>query len=79
MQPQYAEPVDLYAPVPHGSLTIMRAESALCAAVASDALWECSPYVADTVMCFMAAASQMAMARLARRPGSARFRIRLLA
>jgi len=26
VQPQYAEPVDLYAPVPHGSPTIMRAE-----------------------------------------------------
>jgi hypothetical protein len=36
MQPHYAEPVDLYAPVPHGSLTIMRAESAICRAVAVD-------------------------------------------
>jgi hypothetical protein len=28
-QLQYAEPVDLYAPVSNGSLTIMRAESAI--------------------------------------------------
>lgn len=29
MQSQYAEPVDLYAPASHGSLTVIRAESAL--------------------------------------------------
>ena len=29
MPSQYAELADLYAPVPHGSLTILRAESAI--------------------------------------------------
>ena len=38
MQPQYAELVDLYAPVHHGSPTILRAESALGADLAGNAI-----------------------------------------